>query len=161
MIKKSLLSALALAAVLLATGIFAGVGAGSDGAGNSIAGTWSVTVNRPAPLPPLTSLQVFTSDGSWIEMANEDPATRTSQFGSWERIDGRLYAASGVIFRYAQGAHVATMKINRNMRLSQDGQSMTVAARATLYDLNGNVLQAFPVVASGVRLPVERIPDEP
>ena len=53
------------------------------------------------------------------------------------------------------------MKINRNMRLSQDGQSMTVAARATLYDLNGNVLQAFPVVASGVRLPVERIPDEP
>ena len=62
-----------------------------------------------------------------------------------------------MIFRYAQGAHVATMKVNRNMRLSQDGQSMTVAARATLYDLNGNVLQAFPVVASGVRLPVERI----
>ena len=162
MIKRSLLSALALAAVLVATGVFAGVGAGSDNSGNSVAGTWSVTVNRPAPLPPLTSLQVFTSDGSWIEMATEDPKTRTSQFGSWERIEGRLYAASGVIFRYdAQGAHVATMKINRNMRLSQDGQSMTVAARATLYDLNGNVLQAFPVVASGVRLPVERIPDEP
>ena len=88
MIKKSLLSALALAAALVATGMFAGVGAGSDSAGNGIAGTWSVTVNRPAPLPPLTSLQVFTSDGSWIEMANEDPKTRTSQFGSWERIDG-------------------------------------------------------------------------
>ena len=162
MIKRLLLSALALAAVVVATGVFAGVGAGSDSAGNSIAGTWTVTVNRPAPLPPLTSLQVFTSDGSWVEMANEDPKTRTSQFGSWERIDGRLYAASGRIFRYdAQGAHVATMKINRTMRLSQDGQSMAVVARATLYDLNGNVLQDFPVVASGERLPVERIPNEP
>ncbi|MBA3400465.1 MAG: hypothetical protein H0U05_00610, partial [Actinobacteria bacterium] len=59
------------------------------------------------------------------------------------------------------GAHVATMKINRTMRLSHDGQTMTVAARATLYDLSGNVLTSFPVVATGERMQVERIPDEP
>ena len=53
---------------------------------------------------------------------------------------------------------MATHRINRTMRLSQDGQSMTVARRATHYDLNGNVLQSFPIVASGTRLPVERIP---
>ena len=120
-------------------------------------------MNRPAPLPPLSSLQVFTADGSSIEAATEAPATRTAQFGSWERIEGRLYAASGVIFRFdpATGAHVGTMKINRTMRLSQDGQSMTVVARATLYDLAGHVVSSFPVVATGERLLVERIPDEP
>jgi hypothetical protein len=161
---KKLLWAIALVALVVATGAgaIAAAGENSDNAGNQIAGTWNVTVNRPAPLPPLASLQVFTSDGSWIEMANESQATRTAQYGTWERIDGRLYAASGVIFRYdATGAHVATMKINRNMRLSPDGQTMTVAARATTYDLNGNVISSFPVRATGERMNLDRIPDQP
>jgi hypothetical protein len=162
---KKLLWAIALVALVVATGTgaIAAAGENTDNAGNQIVGTWNVTVNRPAPLPPLSSLQVFTSDGSWIEMANEPQATRTAQYGTWERIDGRLYAASGVIFRFdpGTGAHVATMKINRNTRLSPDGQTMTVAARATTYDLNGNVLSSFPVRATGVRMKVERIPDQP
>jgi hypothetical protein len=161
---KKLLWAIALVALVVATGTgaIAAAGENTDNAGNQLAGTWNVTVNRPAPLPPLASLQVFTADGSWIEMANEPQATRTAQYGTWERINGRLYAASGVIFRYdPAGAHVATMKINRNMRLSPDGQTMTVAARATTYDLHGNVLSSFPVRATGERMKVERIPDEP
>ncbi len=160
--KRSLFWAMALIVVVVATGAIASAGASPTEAGNQLAGTWNVTVNRPAPLPPLASLQVFTADGSWIETANESPAARTAQFGSWERIHGRLYAASGTIFRFdPAGAHVATMKINRTMRLSHDGQTMTVAARATLYDLSGNVLTSFPVVATGERMQVERIPDEP
>jgi hypothetical protein len=161
---KKLLWAIALIALVVATGAgaIAAAGENTDSAGNQLAGTWNVTVNRPAPLPPLASLQVFTSDGSWIEMANEPQASRTAQYGTWERINGRLYAASGVIFRYdATGAHVATMKINRNMRLSPDGQTMTVAARATTYDLSGNVITSFPVRATGERMKVERIADEP
>jgi hypothetical protein len=76
-IRKALLSVFALAAAAVVSGAFAVAGASSIDAGNSIAGTWLVTVN----------------------------------------------------------------------------------GRATLYDLNGNVLQNFPVVASGTRLPVERIPE--
>ncbi len=155
----------ALAVIVVAAAVVAGVmsSSASGRAGNQLAGTWSVTVNRPAPLPALLSLQVFTSDGSWIESATEPPDSRTAQFGSWERISSRLYAASGQIFRFnpATGAHVGTMKINRTMRLSHDGQSMTVVARATLYDLAGNVVTSFPVVATGERLQVERIPDVP
>jgi hypothetical protein len=103
------------------------------------------------------------SDGSWIETSNEPPATRSSQYGSWERVDGRLYASTGAILRFdpQTGAQIGSMKINRTMRLSQDGQSMAVVARATTYDLQGNVIASFPVVASGERLQVERIPDEP
>lgn len=152
---------LVLAAV--ATGAIASAGASSGDAGNQLAGTWVATIDRPAPLPPLTSLQVFTSDGSVIENANEPPATRTESYGSWERIGGRLYAASAMFFRFdpQTGAHVATMRINRTIRLSQDGQTFAVAARATLYDLNGNVISSFPVLSTGERMQVERIPDVP
>jgi hypothetical protein len=160
---KKLLTAIALIAVVVAVGAGAIAAAGENAAGNQLAGTWNVTVNRPAPLPPLSSLQVYTSDGSVLEMANEAQATRTAQYGSWERVNGRLYAASGVIFRFdpVTGAHVATMKINRNMLLSQDGRTMTVGARATTYDLTGKVLSSFPVRATGERMDVERISDEP
>jgi len=61
--------------------VVASAGASTADAGNQLAGTWTVTVNRSAPLPPLTSLQVFTSDGSVIEMANEWQATRTANYG--------------------------------------------------------------------------------
>ena len=54
---------------------------------NTLTGTWNVTVNRPAPLPPLKSVQVFTSGGALIEMANESQAGRTAQYGAWERIE--------------------------------------------------------------------------
>jgi hypothetical protein len=137
--------------------------AGEGDAGNQIAGTWRVIVNRPAPLTPLISLQVFTSDGSVIENANEPPTTRTESYGVWERIGGRLYAASAEMFRFdpQTGAQVGTHKINRTIRLSQDGQTFTHVARATLLDLSGNVVTSFLVRATGVRMRVERIPEVP
>jgi hypothetical protein len=162
---RKLLLGLVAAVVTAAVGVGAvsSAGASSVDAGNQLAGTWVVTVNRPAPLPPLTSLQVFTSDGSVIENANEASASRTESYGSWERVSGRLYAASAVMFRFnpQTGAHVATMKINRNIRLSEDGQSLVHAARATTYDLAGNVVASFPVVATGERMQIEHIPDQP
>lgn len=162
-VKRSFVAAAAATVVLALVGGISSAGAGPGNAANEIAGTWKFTVNRPAPLPPLTSLQIYMSDGSLIETSNEPPATRSNQFGSWERIAGRLYAATGVVLRFdpQTGAQVGSMKINRTMRLSPDGQSMAVAARATTYDLQGNVVASFPVVASGERLEVERIPDEP
>jgi hypothetical protein len=159
---KSLMSAFALVVLTAVIATAAPVGASSGDAGNQLAGTWIVTVNRPAPLPPLTSLQIFTSDGSVIEHANEASASRTDSYGSWKRVEGRLYAATALFFRFnASGAHVATHKINRNIRLSDDGQSFSHAGRATTYDLNGNVLASFPVSASGVRLEIESTPEQP
>lgn len=164
MTRRSLLGVVAVVVVTAAVGTGAAAGGSSDDDGRSkLAGTWNVTVLRPAPLPPLSSLQIFTSDGSVIEMANESPATRTAQYGSWERVENRLYASSGTMFRFnpQTGAHVATMKINRNIRLSKDGRTFDQAAIATTYDLNGNVLASFPVVAHGERMQIERIPDQP
>ncbi len=168
--RRSMLLCVTVLVVLgaVATGAIALAGerfpdAGSRPAANQIAGTWRVTVNRPAPQPPLTSLQVYTSDGSMIENANEPPATRTESYGVWQQIGDRLYAASSEFPRFnpQTGAQVGTTKVNRTIRLSPDGQTFTAVARATLLDLNGNVVASFLVTATGVRMQVERIPEVP
>jgi hypothetical protein len=160
--KRSSLAALVLVTAVVATGAVASAGAGTGEDGNQLAGTWEVTVNRPAPLPALASLQVFTGEGSVIEAAN-DSATRTAAYGSWERVEGRLYAASAVFFRFdpQTGAHVATQKIDRTIRLSSDGQTWAAVAVATLFDPSGNVIASFRVPSTGERMPVDRISEEP
>ena len=112
------------------------------------------------PLDLAAGLHVETAASS--STSEEPPASRTPQVGTWKQIGDHLYAATAVIFRFdPTGAHVATMKINRNIRVSEDGQSFTQAARATTYDLQGNVLASFPVTATGERIQVEQIPDMP
>jgi len=160
--KRSLLVIAALILVAAVVGTAASEGAGSQKPGNSIAGAWNVVVHRPAPAPPLASLQVFTRDGSALEWSEEPPASRTPQVGTWKKIGDHLYAATALVFRFdPTGAHVANMKISRNIRVSEDGQSFRQAARATTYDLQGNVLASFPVTATGERIQVEQIPDMP
>jgi hypothetical protein len=154
---KLLAIASAFAAIAVGGGVIATADATTESSGNQLAGTWTVTVNRPTPLPPLTSLQAFTRDGSMVESAN-DSASRSPQYASWERIGGREYAATGVFFRFdpQTGAFVGKQMINRTYELSQDGQSFTFQGRATIYDANGNVVVAnVPVSGSGQRLQVE------
>jgi hypothetical protein len=163
MSRKHLLPVALLAAVAVALGTFVTAGAGAASSGNQLAGTWQATVNRPAPLPPLRSMQIFTSDGSGIEVSNEPPATRSPLYSSWERIGGRLYAASGehFLFEPQSGAFAGVRRIDRTIELSQDGQSFAVVARVTTLDASGNVVGTFIARASAVRMPVERIPDRP
>jgi hypothetical protein len=150
-----------LAFAAIAVGAVRSAGASSGDAGNQLAGTWRATVNRPAPLSAITSLQVYSADGSVIETAN-DIGSRSASYGSWERVEGRVYAASAVFFRFdpQTGAQVATHKIDRTIRLSDDGQRFTAVARAVTYDMSGNVIANLRVPSTGERMQVERIPDQ-
>jgi hypothetical protein len=161
--KPSLFSVVALIVVVAMIAAGAISAAASSDSGNQLAGTWSVTVVRPAPLPPVVSLQMFSSDGTVLDTSNDSPATRTVSFGSWERVEGHVYAASAVFLRFdpQTGAYIGTQKIDRTLRLSPDGQTFTHVGRATIYGLNGNQITSFRVTATGVRMPVDRIPDEP
>jgi hypothetical protein len=162
----SIRSMLALAgATSAAIMAIAAVGASADDgivSGNTLAGTWRVTVNRPSPLPPLTSLQVFTKDGSVIEAAN-DSATRSASYGSWERVGGHLYASTYTFFRFdpQTGAWIGTMKVDRNLRLAADGESLTAIAVVTAFDVAGQPAFSFKVPSTGERIGVDRIPDLP
>ena len=148
--------ATAFAVVAVGGGVIATAGAKSDSAGNTLAGTWTVTVNRPAPLPPVTSLQVYTGEGSMVE-SGSDSVSRSPQYASWERVGRREYAQTGVMLRFdpQTGAFAGQMKINRTIDLAQDGQSFTFQGRATTYNANGNGVASFPVSGSGQRLQVE------
>lgn len=152
--------ALAALATITTQAVSASAGGSSDelSSANQLAGTWVVTVNRPAPLPPLTSLQVFAAGGSQIEMANEWQATRTAQYGSWSHMAARTYAATGVFFRFdpQTGVYVSRQKIDRTIELSPDGQSFTATGQATVYSPGGSILATFPVSATGERLRVEK-----
>jgi hypothetical protein len=157
----------AVALVAHAGGLTLQVAAGASSdvqpSANQLAGTWEVTVNRPAPLPSVRSLQVITDDGGIVETSNESPASRTAQYGSWERVEGRLYAVTGVHFRFnpQTGAYLGTYRINSMRRLSEDGQSFMAVARVTILDPDDNVIGSFNATASGTRMRVERIPDQP
>lgn len=147
-----------IAAVVVTGGVIA-TAAASSRSGNQLTGTWTVTLNRPAPMPPLSSLQVYTDTGSMVESGN-DSASRSPQYGSWQRVAGRQYAATGLFFRFdpKTGAFVGKAKINRTIKLSADGQRFTFQGGATVYDANGNVVATFPVSGSGQRLQVEAQP---
>ena len=107
-----------------------GTASNKHASGNRLAGTWLVTAERPAPLPPFTVQQVYTRDGSFISLSDFDGGARTPEMGSWERVEGRLYASSGSFFRYdpQTRAHIGSTQIDRTVRLSDDGQSFTSIA---------------------------------
>ena len=54
----------------------------------------------PRPLPPLPTMHVFTTDGSDERERQRVVGEHTESYGAWERVDGRLYAASGVFYRF-------------------------------------------------------------
>jgi hypothetical protein len=123
-----------------------------------LAGTWIVTVNRPPPLPPVTSMQVYTEGGSALEEAMGWPAARTTAYGSWKPVQAeRLYRATTVFFRFdpQTGAFLSSEKVNRTIQLEQDGDSFTVESKVTRYDQDGNLISKSSATGSGKRMDVE------
>lgn len=137
--------------------------------GNSVEGSWMITVTRVNPPPgvPATfkSLMTFAAGGGLVETSSTAGSTRRSPaHGAWERISGRLYATTMVFFRSdpVTGAFVGTQKVNRTMRLSQDGQTFEAVSLAAQYDVNGVLtLGGLRATETGERIDVERIADQP
>jgi hypothetical protein len=171
MSRKRVIATLAAASVvivLVAGAAIAPAGVASSSHANQLAGTWIVTARPQAPSPPITVYQAWTSDGTYLSYSGngtlgDSPAGRSHEFGSWERIEGRLYASSGAFLRFntQTGALVGSTRINRTLRLSEDGQSFTAIGRVSILDLGGNVVASFLVPSSGERLQVEHITEEP
>jgi hypothetical protein len=168
MSRKTMIAMLVVVAVVI--GIAAGTATGSSSTShaNELAGTWVVTIQRPPPLRPITVYQAWTSDGTYLSYSGngtlgDSPAGRSNEFGAWERVEGRLYASSGSYLRFdtQTGAHIGSTRIDRTIRLSDDGESFAVVARIRVLDLDGNVIATNLVRTTGERMQIERIPDVP
>ena len=95
---------------------------------------------------------------------NEWPASRIAAYGTWERLSGRLFAGTAVVFRFSpqSGAYLGAMKINRTIQVAEDGQTFMQVARVSLFDPEGNVITAnLRMTATGARTQVEAIADLP
>jgi hypothetical protein len=164
--RRTLVRLSAIAAAAVAASAVAGTLAASSAPAskaNRLTGTWTATIVRPAPLPPLRSLVVFNDDGTSIETSSEPPASRSPQFATWERLEGRRYAATGqhFIFNPQTGELAGTRKISRTIELAPDGDSFTAVARVTTLDPSGNVVGQGTATATAERMQVERPADEP
>jgi hypothetical protein len=165
MSRKRVIAILAVVAVVL---VAAGAARAADTHANQLAGTWVVTSPRPDPPGPLIVFQHWNADGTYLSYSGngtlaDSPAGRSNEFGSWERIEGRLYASSGAFLRYntLTGAHIGSTRIDRTIRLSDDGDSFEVVGRGQVLNLAGDVITTVFIRNSGVRMQIERIPDEP
>ena len=157
----TILSMFVAALVVTATIALPGAVAGTNKSANQLTGTWTATAVRPAPLPPVTSLQMYSPRGVFVESGN-DALTRSPQYGVWERIGGRSYAATGVFHRFnAQGDYIGSQKISRTIELAPDGETFKAVARVTVLDAGGNTLASFLVRGTAARMHVERIPEQP
>jgi hypothetical protein len=160
--KSTLVKTIVLLALtaLIATGAVS-ASAGAQSSGNQVVGSWMVNVDR-GPLPPLKSLQTFTSGGSLVETANT-VGVRGPGHGTWQSFGGRMYASTHWFFRFdATGAYLGTQQINHNLRLAPDGKSFVGVAISTLRDPAGNVvLIGLRATVTGERIQLERIPDQP
>ena len=165
--RKKVIATLAVVAAVIGVAAGAASGSPADTHANQLAGTWVVTIQRP-PLPPITVYQNWTADGTYLSYSGngtlgDSPAGRSHEFGSWERVEGRLYASSGSYLRFntQTGAQIGSTRIDRTLRLSDDGDSFAVVGRVRFLDLDGNVLSTAIVRTNGERMQIERIPDEP
>ena len=136
--------------------------------GNSVEGSWIVTVTRlnpPPNVPPtFESLMTFDSGGGFTETSNTGTTLRGPAHGSWERIEGRSYATTMLFFRFnpQTGAFLGVQKVNRTMRLSHDGQTFEAVSLAAQYDPDGVLtLGGLRATETGKRIDVEPIPDQP
>jgi hypothetical protein len=129
----------------------------------TLVGTWTATINLPAPAPPLRSMTVYHVGGTAVETSSEPPGTRSQMFSTWKRIGGRLYAATGrhFVFNPTTGAFEGTRKINRTIELAADGESLKSVARVTTLDPQDNVVATFTARTSAQRMQLEPIPDLP
>ena len=163
--KRTFASAIALiavAAMVTAGAIYAS--SGDDGrsqGANQIIGSWEVTVDRGPQLGPVKGLTTYTRGHSLIGTGNL--LTRGPSHGTWEHLNGRLYADTQVFFRFdPTGAFLGTQRINENVRLAPDGDSYTAVAISNLFDPNGNlVVGGLRATVTGTRIHIDRIPDQP
>jgi hypothetical protein len=92
----------------------------------------------PFPAATFDAMGVFASNGVFHNTDENNPATKSSNFGHWERTGRYTYRFSFRLFRFdTTGLLIGSQIVRHKVVLARDGQSYTSSGGAEFYDVNG------------------------
>ena len=122
-----------------------------------IEGVWESVIT----VKDCTSSAVFTTfrgvsvmhRGGTLSADNSQPvATRGAAFGTWKRGTGNAYTTNFVFMNFNPDNTLAgTQKVQRNLTLAADGNSLTGITAIKILDASGVVLRQACATETGVR----------
>lgn len=93
----------------------------------------------PFPGAKFDAMAVFASNGTLHNTDQQNPATKSETFGTWERTGRHTYRFAMRVFRFdATGLFTGSQIVRHNIVLSRDGLSYTSSGNAEFYDVSGN-----------------------
>ncbi len=125
--------------------------------GNSIEGVWKnqITVTdcqSNTVLATFPGLLNYHHGGTMSETGGTNPALRSPGYGIWTRTGGRTYIGKFTFFTFnPDGTLNGSQKINQNIVISRDGNSLTDHATAEIFDTDGNRLFTVCATANATR----------
>jgi hypothetical protein len=141
----NLVSALALAVVLLAASGLGAQEGNSESQGGRLEGTWRVQVSvqdcqTGAVLRSFPALFAFAKGGTLTEAtAGQPPSLFTPGFGVWRHTGGQTYSAVFEAFAFnPAGVWIATHRFTRVITLDKDADEFTDSIKLEILDTSGN-----------------------
>ena len=150
---KSLVSTMALAALILTPASL------SAQNGASLEGAWDAQVtNTDCNGNILMTFRVFEAyhqGGTLTTTGNANsPALSSPGLGTWQRTGMRTFNATFQFFTFnPDGSFAGTVKLERQIHLSADGNSYTGTSTFAVYDPDGNLVFSGCGTDVGTRLP--------
>jgi len=127
---------------------------------NIAGGIWLVTATREDGTTFL-SLMTYIPRGQVLEESNT-AGIRSLAHGKWVRTGRRQFTRTFIIFRFdATRQYLGTNLNAATIELSDDGNTYRAAARANLYDADGQLVGTSTLVENGRRMDPSEFPDPP
>ena len=122
-------------------------------------GTWLLELRRGGGQPPVLAFMTYNRDGTVVGSAAV--ATQSSHHGVWVRVGDRRFLQTMMLFGFNEaGALASITKVRINVRLSQDGTTLSGTQEVVVMDPEGRVIATIPGgTHTGVRLNPEKPAD--
>lgn len=130
----------------------AGQGAAAD-ANRGLVGAWIITADRARGVGK--NLLTFSSDGTFFRSGDTHPVY-SGGHGAWKRVGDREFDATYIAFNFDQtGKWIGSNKVRIHIVQGPGDNEFTAATKATVLDLQDNVVRASEGRLAGKRIQVE------
>ena len=127
-------------------------GAAAD-ASRGLVGAWIITADRARGVGK--NLLTFSSDGTFFRSGDTHPVY-SGGHGAWKRVGDREFDATYIAFNFDQtGKWIGSNKVRIHIVQGSADNEFTAATKATVLDLQDNVVRTSEGRLAGKRIQVE------